>query len=216
MMNIRSSITAAAVLAIGLFATGCAAGLVPFTQELRDQNRLTDEEIKNLQFYVSHKITLRRELESGGRQVTGSHKLLLTSGKSIEEVVVEDKTPGVAVGVKGVVISLSFEPGSSLDFVVEGGKPTGTTDLTPVARNPDPFPGNARPPELIQNQAPAPSSFSGNYWLWVEPTGQVAFQNQPFDAVEDSNQAYLMIDADTLKEVVKKRKVLKGILLPTR
>src|SRR6185503_245665 len=119
MMNIASPFAFAATLAIGLFATGCA-GLIPFTHELREQNRLTDDEIKNLQFYVSHKVTLRRELESGGRQVTGSHTLLLTSGKSIEEVVVEPKTPGIALAVKGAMISISFEPGSSFDFVVEG------------------------------------------------------------------------------------------------
>jgi len=217
-MNIRSPLAAAVALAIGLFTTGCASGLVPFTHELREQNRLTDDEIKNLQFYVSHKITLRRELESGSRQVTGSHKLVLTSGKSIEEVVVEEKTPGIALAVKGPVISISFEPGSSLDFVVEGAKPDGRGDGVAVASRPgpDPFPGNARPPELNPSRSSTPDSLSGNYWLWVEPSGQVTFQGKPFDAVEDSAQASLMIDSDTLKEVVKNHKVLPGIRLPSR
>jgi len=46
--------------------------------------------------------------------------------------------------------------------------------------------------------------------------GAKDFLNKPFDAVEDSAQAFLMIDSDTLKEVVKNRKVLPGIRLPTR
>jgi hypothetical protein len=219
MMNIPSSLARAAALALGLLVTGCASGLVPFTHEIREQNRLTDDEIKNLQFYVSHKITLRRELESGSRQVTGSHKLVLTSGKSIEEVVVEEKTPGIALAVKGTVISISFEPGSSLDFVVEGGKGGGPTEAVHAAsRTPDPFPGNnARPPELIPpTPNGTPDSLSGNYWLWVEPSGQIGFQGKAFDAVEDSAQAFLLIDSDTLKEVVKNHKVLPGIRLPSR
>jgi hypothetical protein len=226
MMNISSPLAFAAAIAIGLFVTGCGAGLVPFTHELREQNRLTDDELKNLQFYVSHKITLRRELESGGRQVTGSHKLLLTSGKSIEEVIVEDRTPGIAVGVKGVVVSISFEPGSALDFVVEGGRPSASSASAPTAAagGPNPFPGNgggsapqATGPELVPTRtAPMPDSFSGNYWLWVEPSAQLTFQRKVFDVVDDSSQAHLLIDADTLKEVVRNRKVLPGIRLPSR
>lgn len=228
MMNTSSPLALAAAIAIGLFVTGCGAGLVPFTHELRQDNHLTDAELKNLQFYVSHKITLRRELESGGRQVTGSHKLLLTSGKSIEEVIVEDRTPGIAVDVKGLVLSISFEPGSSLDFVVEGGKPAAPSasaqGTARAAGGPNPFPGNpvegappAMGPELVPAQGTSmPDSFSGNYWLWVEPSAQLTFQRKVFDVVDDSSQAHLLIDADTLKEVVRNRKVLPGIRLPSR
>jgi len=216
MLNLRSFLAVAAALVLGLFVTGCGSGLIAFTHELRAENRLTDDEIKNLQFYVSHKITLRRELESGNREVTGNHKLLLTAGKSIEEVVVAEKTPGIAVQVRSGQISISFEHGTSLDFVVEGAKGMGSEAMAAISRPPpDPFPGNARPPELAPTR-PSSDSFSGNYWLWVEPWGQVAFAGKPFDAVDDSAQAFLMIDSDTLKEVVKNRKVLPGIRLPSR
>lgn len=217
-MNTSSPLAFAVSFALGLLVTGCGAGLVPFTHELREQNRLTDDEIRNLQFYVSHKITMRRELESGGRQVTGSHKLLLTSGKSIEEVVVEEKTPGIALAVKGPVITISFDPGTSMDFVIEGARGTSVPEPAPAASRggPDPFPGNnARPPELMPERG-VPQSLSGNYWLWVEPAGQVTFQGKVFEAIDDSNQAHLLIDADTLKEVVKNHKVLPGIRLPSK
>lgn len=218
MMTTASSLVRAVTLALGLFVTGCGAGLIPFTHELREQNRLTDDEIRNLQFYVSHKVTLRRELESGGRQVTGSHKLLLTSGKSIEEVVVEPKTPGIALAVKGPVITISFEQGSSFDFVVEGGKSVVSSESAPSGTRggPDPFPGNyARPPEVMPDRS-LPASLSGNYWLWVEPPGQVNFGGKPFDAIDDSAQAHLLIDSDTLKQVVQNHKVLPGIRLPSK
>ena len=59
--------------------TGCN-GLIPLTHELRTQNDLSRDELKNLQFYTSDTITLRRELESGGKQITGNHKLRITEG----------------------------------------------------------------------------------------------------------------------------------------
>jgi hypothetical protein len=50
----------------------------------------------------------------------------------------------------------------------------------------------------------------------IEPGGKVRFQTREFEAVEESFQAHLMIDADTLDEVVKNRKVLKGLRLPNK
>ena len=49
---------AAAVLAA--FSTGCAS-YVPFTEELRSENDLHEAELRNLQFYTSSEVTLRRE-----------------------------------------------------------------------------------------------------------------------------------------------------------
>lgn len=221
MMNRANILSLAAASVISLFAIGCGGSLVPFTHETRIENNLTVEEIKNLQFYVSHRITLRRELESGGRQVTGSHKLLVVSGKNIEEVVIEEKTPGIAVAVGDNAISVSFEQGSSMEFsardgrLLSDGSPPPPSTTGGFAEAPDPFPGNngdRSGPALVP--APAPSSnFTGNYFLSIEPGGRVTFQTKPFDAVEDSFKAHLMIDSDTLEDVVKNRKVLPGLRL---
>jgi hypothetical protein len=216
-MKDRASSFVAALLTlfILLFATGCGGGLIAFTHELREQQGLTTEELKNLQWYVSHRITLRRELESGGRQVTGTHKLLVVSGKNVEEVVVEEHTPCIAVAIGENTISVSFEQGSSLDFAAQSGA------LSPAPRQnfaepPDPFPGNNpnRPQEVAR---PAPTGiFTGNYFLAIEPGGKVRFQQRDFEAVEESFQAHLMIDSESLDEVVKNRKVLPGLRLPNK
>lgn len=214
MLNRARSLSAAALAASSLFfATGCGGGLIAFTHELREQQGLTNEELKNLQWYVSHRITLRRELESGGRQVTGSHKLLVVSGKNIEEVVIEEHTPGIAVAVGDGIISVSFEQGSSLDFSAQSGRLASEPQRS-FAEPPDPFPGNN--PDKPQGPAVASGIFSGNYFMVIEPGGKVKFQTRDFDAVEESFQAHLMIDSDTLDEVVKNRKVLKGLRLPNQ
>lgn len=213
--TMRSASLLAAAVAIGAFVTGCGSSLVPFTHEIRSQHNLQANELKNLQFYLSHKITLRRELESGSRQVTGSHKLLLTSGKTIEEVVVEEKTPGIAVAIGDHTITISFEQGSSLIFASSStgsSLPSGGFAEPPTL---DPFPGNSperrESPPVVQ-----PSLFTGNYWLLSEPGGQIAFQGTLFTSIEDTERPHLMIDSESLEEVVQNRKVLPGLRLPNQ
>lgn len=115
----RNTATLFAAAAFALFSAGCSS-LVPFTAELRSGHRLTDAEVKDLQFYSSHEITLRREVQSQDRQVTPGHKLRLVSGRSVEEVVIPAKTPGVATRVSARMISVSFVAGTSLDFALGG------------------------------------------------------------------------------------------------
>src|SRR5688572_25678009 len=76
-------------------ATSGCASYVPFTEELRTQNDLREAELRNLQFYTSDEVVLRREASSTGRQITPGHRLILLSGKTVEEVVIEEHTPGV-------------------------------------------------------------------------------------------------------------------------
>jgi hypothetical protein len=210
-MKIRArSLLAAALLAL-VAAAGCRT-FVPFTQEIRDQNHLSDAELKNLQFYVSGTVTLRREADSAGRQVTGNHKLLVVAGKTIEEVVIEARTPGICVGVGPHQLSVSFEQGTAIDFTPVGAR-SYTTDGPAFAATPaelDPFPGN---------RGAEPRSgdpLSGRYLVWVSPTNTVKFLGKPFDAVDDTSAASLLIDAEALDHVVKQRKVLPGLRLSTR
>jgi hypothetical protein len=193
--------------------TGCS-GLIPLTHELRTQNSLTDDELRNLQYYTSDTITLRRELESGGKQITGNHKLRITEGKTIEEVVIEAKTPGIAVQVGGHLLSISFEQGSHLEFAPVGGPPTPTSSFA-SAPDPDPFPGN-RSKRSEPPPPPAPDPYTGNYALVLGPLGKITYQGKDFEVVDESSKAHLLIDGESLKAVVKKNKVLPGLRLPSK
>jgi hypothetical protein len=211
-MNCRlrslGSLLLAAVLASVL--AGCG-GRIPFTHEIRTQYSLSDQELQNLQFYVSHTVTLRRELDATSRQVTGGHKLVLTTGKVIEEVVVEEETPGVAVAVGRDTITVSFDVGSAMVFALRNGEPVSSpapASSGGYAEPPDPFPG-----EAVAHPDPEPISGApwGKYWVAMDPgAATVLFQGTLFDAVEDTLQAHLLIDADTLDEVVESRTVLPG------
>jgi hypothetical protein len=210
-MRTAKLLPALALLALG---TGCGRTLIPFTAELRAEHRLTDADVKNLQFYLSDDITLRRELESGSRQVTGNHRLLLVSGKTVEEVTVAGGTPGVAVSVTEERIAVSFDPGSSLTFSTTGEIEAAHAVVKSerrFAEPPDPFPGNNGDDEERFGSRRA-SSF-GRYLLATEGDGRITFLGQSFATVDDSARAHLMIDSEKLEEVVESEKVLPGVRL---
>src|SRR4051812_45154445 len=151
-MNRASTLALLVFALLGLLSTGCSS-YVPFTQELRTANNLSKDDLKNLQFYTSQRITLRREVDSGGSQVTGTHKLVVLSGKTIEEVLIEEKTPGVVVAVGDRTLAVSFEPGTSIVFAAAGepGAPPPPPPSQTFAEAPNPFPGND------PGHAPAPT-----------------------------------------------------------
>jgi hypothetical protein len=196
-------------LALLTFAlTGCAS-YVPFTQELRNEHKLAADDLSNLQFYNSHTITLRRELARGDSQVTGGHKLLVIAGKQIEEVVIEQHTPGVVVAAGEATLQVSFEEGTFLEFTVRGPEPL-RDPIAPggFAEPPDPFPGD-RPQREAQ---PQPTFFSGtgNYWLLPFDGSQINFQGKSYNAVGDTSLAHLVISTESLESVEEERTVLKG------
>ena len=190
--------------------TGCAS-YVPFTQELRNEHKLAPDDLKNLQFYNSHTITLRRELARGDSQVTGGHKLLVIAGKQIEEVVIEQHTPGVVIAAGETALQVSFEEGTFLEFTVRGPEPL-RDPIAPrgFAEPPDPFPGD-KPPRDAQLQ-PEPTFFAGtgNYWLLPFDGGQINFQGKSYNAIGDTSLAHLVISTESLESVEEERTVLKG------
>jgi hypothetical protein len=232
----RNAAPLAAAAALALAATGCSS-FVPFTYELRAQHHLTDDEVKNLQFYSSHQITLRREVDSEDRQITPGHKLRLVSGKQIEEVVIPAKTPGVAVRVSKRAISVSFVNGTSLDFTTGGrGTPLGyygdlvqpfsvlegsyrpRANVAPglLGQQFAEPPGTASKPVKVVGGPPSPAPYddpSGSYFLATDTSGQIPFAGLSWDGIDETLQAHLLIRSDKLEETEERRTVLPGVRL---
>jgi hypothetical protein len=192
-------------------ATGCGATLVPFTHDLRDRNNLSNEDLKNLQYYVSRKIVLRRELESGSKEVTGAHQLVIVSGKRVEEVVIEELTPGVAVGVGPKTIAVSFEPGSFLTFTPEGDDHLTSEIPGRFAESPNPFPGDDG--DRRSNANPFPGTFGPGRYTLATDARSINYQGRSFDVVGESTEATLLIDARSLKQVSTTRQIAPGMRL---
>jgi hypothetical protein len=187
--------------------TGCAA-MVPFTHEIRTEHDLETEDLRELQFYVSHDVTLRREVRTKGRRVDDG-QLKLHAGKTIEEIVIAEETPGVAVAIDDTSVTISFEEGSALDFTLRTGTPQPLTieSRSGFAEPPDPFPGQGGP-RLLDD--PVFEDAIGNYWLDHDDDTRVVFRGKEWQLVGQSFQAHLVIDAESLEDVVERRTTLGG------
>ncbi len=81
---------------------------IPFTGQLRDDWNFTDIEIKSLQFYVHDSVLLSRQMTEGSKSIVKG-KLVLRSGKLIDEIELPSGTPGLAIRVKTDRLYICFE-----------------------------------------------------------------------------------------------------------
>jgi hypothetical protein len=167
-------------LIISIFIVSCSSSKILFTQSLREEYDFTQDEIKNLQYYVSSTITLQRKLTTGERQITQNHQLRVKKGKYIEEVIVEPRTPGICTDVGDDWLSISFEEGSFLDF------------------------------GAVVNDVLTSGPYNIYAESWNGDIGTLDFNGKQFQAIKNSQNSSLMIDKESLSEVVQKRKVLPG------
>ncbi len=179
-------ICAAAILAVSFSLAGCATQQVAFTRGLRGHYELSSEDLKNLQYYLSSDITLQREFLREEGEVSKSHKLVAKESGLVEQVIIRARTPGVATEVGDTYLAVTFEPGMSLVF----GSP-------PTDRDPE------RKYKLLANR-------------WTDTYGEIVYGGKTFYAVEGSRAAFLVVAVESLDAVKKEKKVLPGMVLPSK
>jgi hypothetical protein len=85
---------------------------IQFTQAVKEQHQLTDQEMKKLQFYISADIVLQRNQKDASDKDTDDGELIITSGSSIDQVIIPAGTPGIVIEMKGEnAMLVRFEPG---------------------------------------------------------------------------------------------------------
>ncbi len=97
------------VIAGMLLFASCSPSLVPFTQQLREQNNLKAEELKSIQFYFSNDLVLRRG-ENIATNDTQKGELTVVKDSKVEEIIIKAGTPCVIKQVvDGSRVTVSFE-----------------------------------------------------------------------------------------------------------
>lgn len=177
---------AVALVAVSAALCGCAAHKVAFTQGIRTQYDLGNEDLKNLQYYVSSDITLQREFRREEGEVSQTHRLVAKESGLVDQVVIRAGTPGIATEVEQAYLAVSFEPGVSLMF---GSPPT---DWDPERKY-----------KLVAKR-------------WTATYGEIDYDGKIFHAVEGSRAAYLEVRLESLDAVKKQKKVLPGVTLPSK
>lgn len=159
--------------------SSCAAK-VPFTQAIREKYQLTDEEIKQLQFYASHDIILTHNEKGEKTKETEDGKLKITTGQEYEQVLIKRGTPGV---VEQVVdknkVSVSFEAGNG-KFLVFGDAADSKGNYTLLA--PD----------------------------WKNNRAVLKYGGEEYTANQGVSNIYIMFKMNRLNKIKKETRIAKG------
>ena len=99
---------------IALFAVGCSSNLMVLNKELIDKFNLSEENLKSLQVYISEDVEMRK-IEDNDSIVKGG-QITPNAQKDIQEVIIEEQTPGVILIVDEDILAVSFQKGSALIF----------------------------------------------------------------------------------------------------
>jgi len=163
-----------------LSLAACSPQLSPFTQELYDQNRWSEQELKKIQFYLSDDIILRRQI-SAGESTIASGKIRMVDGSEVEEVVIRKGTPGVLLFTpKTDRFAVSFESDGSERYLMFGPNPKVDERYVLLARD------------------------------WDRRTGKVSYDNKLYYTDSESAFAHLMVDLRRIQKMELERRTAGG------
>lgn len=106
------------LILIPVFLLSACKTLVPFTNELKTQNEWKEQDLKQIQFYLSNAITLHRQLSNSATAIV-SGKIKTVDGKQVEEIIIKKGTPGVLTKMpdnKRMAISFEIDDSYYLTF----------------------------------------------------------------------------------------------------
>ncbi len=92
--------------------SSCTTTKVPLTQKLRDEYKISPQELKAIQFYISNDLVLSRG-DQQSKKETSDGELTLVKDAKVEQVVIKAGTPCVVKDVvDGNRVTVTFENGS--------------------------------------------------------------------------------------------------------
>jgi len=91
--------------------SSCSKKLTPFTDRLHNEFGWTEDDLKQIQFYLSEDIVLRRNIGVEESRISDG-KIKVIDGREVEEIIFDKGTPGVMLfSPKTNRIAISFEEG---------------------------------------------------------------------------------------------------------
>jgi len=177
----------------------CARVYVPYTIQLQEEYNLTDEEIMQLQFYISDKVILERELVEVDKKVSKEHRLKKIEDKLVDQVVFRSFTPGVAVEVLPYMLRVAFEQQGYLTF-----KTDGEPEVSYYFQS-DRY-GNEIKKKML------------SYCFWFQliedeifSNGLVTYNIDEYWVFFPESRPHLLVDEESLEKIKEQRRIVKGI-----
>ncbi len=127
------SLLAFAALAVLCFSS-CSPKLTPFTQNLYQENKWTENELSQIQFYLSEDILLSRKMGSDTTEIVEG-EIKIINGRELEEIVIPKGTPGVFLfSPSANQLAISFESEGEERFLMFGPNPNASNRYTLLAK----------------------------------------------------------------------------------
>lgn len=168
------------LLCLSLLAISCSKNLTPFTQDLYDKYRWSDEELKHIQFYLSEDITLYKTDKNSSATIEDG-KIKVTKENSGDIVVIKKGTPGVFLFTpKSNRFAISFSESDDQKYLMFG----------PNAKNSNRF-------SLLAKD-------------WEKHIGTVTYNNELYRVTNESAFSSLLVDMTKIVKESQSTKVVKG------
>ncbi len=106
------------LIIVSVVISACASKQ-PYTQSIQKKYKLTESDLKKIQFYTSADIILYKSKQDGSVKTEGG-ELVINKDKNVEKIIIKANTPGVVTEViESDKIAVSFEVGDG-KFLVFG------------------------------------------------------------------------------------------------
>ena len=153
---------------------------IPFSQAIRDKYKLSDDDLKKIQFYLSDAIVLKRGEDLGREKGTDNGALVIKSGKNIEQIVFKRNTSCVTDQVVDKTkLAVSFEDGGN-KFLVFG------------------------------SEGDADGYYSLKALNWTGGKGEIKYGEPTYYSNSGSQKTFLMFKMQSLRKINVDEKVVKG------
>lgn len=164
-----------------LTASSCSRKII-FTPQLRAQLESQNIDLKDVQFYNSEKIVLKRVEEQPEEVLINEGAVEVTKGKIIEEIVIKKKTPGICKQVNRYHLNISFEAeeGKYLKFGRKAG---------PMLR--DRY-------RLYAKE-------------WNVENGKVTYGDTLYNAGLSAADAHLLVEKNQVYDLIREKRVARGV-----
>lgn len=180
-MKLKNQIYLLPLLFFVLVLASSCATLVPFTDNLRRQYNLKDEDISKIQFYNSDEILLYKDVSSSGQPTIQGGKIKIVNGREVEEIRIKPLTKGIAtnadMGTKRIAVSFEINDNYYLSF---GENPKFNNKFCLFASN------------------------------WSNNLGEVTYNNEKYSTPSQSGKVYLLVDVRKLQKLDAKTRTAKG------
>jgi hypothetical protein len=158
----------------------CGPSLRFYTEDIHDDNRWSNDELSQIQFYVSDDIVLWRDIKTG-ESVVKNGKIRTIDGRSVEEVVIKRGTKGQYLfSPKSNQYAVSFDDSDNSKYLIFG------------------------PNEKVNNRYVLLAKD------WNRSTGKISYGDYIYNTSNESAFAYLMVDYDKRQHTKVSSRIAKG------